>query len=247
MENVRAENGITMSPASGILIAIGLFMVYSGVQAMVAALYAFWPEIQGGQVDDLALRSADIAFNGDALGIAGIVSGIFGISMIFLLTVMRKGNDYKQQLGLRKPGIKPTLFWLAVVVSLGVVLELVGQQFGIFQSDFMEKIWNNTTHFSWLFIAVCVMAPIFEELLFRGLFLDALCRTNVGTHGAVLISSMLFAVVHLQYDWTVLIAIVVLGMVLGYSRIYSRSLFIPLILHLLNNTFAFLLSHHQFG
>lgn len=236
-----------MSPASGILIAIGIFMIYSGVQAVVAATYAFWPEIQSGQMEDISKRVADIAFNGNALGLAGMVSGIFGIGVIMLLVMTRKGNDYKLQLDLKAPSIKSVLLWLGVVVVLGLALEFIGQQFGIFQSDFMEKLWNNTTHFSWLFIAVCIMAPIFEELLFRGVLLDALCRTSIGIHGSVLITSLLFAVVHLQYDWTVLIAILLLGMILGYSRLYSQSLYVPILLHFVNNTLTFVLSYYEFG
>ena len=111
----------------------------------------------------------------------------------------------------------------------------------------MKSVWNNTTNFTWLFIAVCLMAPIFEELLFRGLLLDALDRTGMGIHAAAFVSSIAFAVVHLQYEWSIMMAIVLLGMVLAYSRTYSRSLYVPIILHFVNNTLTFAFTFYELG
>ncbi len=244
----QSERRVTMSPGGGILIAFGIFLTYSGVQAVIAMVYGFWPQIKsGGLNDDFEANIEQIAYNGDAIGIAGIASGLFGIALILFLTKRWKGNDFKLQLGLHTPAIRSILIWLAAVVVLVLGLEFIGQQFDLFQSDFMERIWNNTTHYSWLFVAVCIMAPVFEELLFRGILLDALNRTPLGMHGAALLSSVLFAVVHLQYDWSIMVAIVFLGLVLAYSRFYSRSLYVPIILHFFNNTLTFVLISFDLG
>jgi len=238
-----SEQKVTMSPASGILIAFGIFCIYSGVQAVIAVVYGLWPQIQSGEMgDDFNSKIENIAYNGDAIGVAGTLSGGFGIALLLLIVIKWKANNFKLQLGLFTPNIKSILIWLVAVVVLGMGLEFVGQQFDLFQSDFMEQIWNNTTHYSWLFVAVALIAPVFEELLFRGLLLDSLDRIGLRMHGAAIVSSVLFAVVHLQYDWSIMIAITLLGMVLAYSRYYSRSLYVPIILHFVNNTLTFILT-----
>ncbi len=82
-------------------------------------------------------------------------------------------------------------------------------------------------------LVVSVMAPIFEEFLFRGFLLASLSR-YLSTGVAIAISAVAFAAVHLNLaDF---IPLTVLGVVLGivYSR--SRNLLAPVILHSLWNT-----------
>jgi membrane protease YdiL (CAAX protease family) len=78
------------------------------------------------------------------------------------------------------------------------------------------------------FIVVAVAAPIFEEFLFRGFFLTSLTR-YLPTWGAILLSSVTFAVAHLNFSD--LIPLTMLGMVLGFTYSRSRNLLTPMILH----------------
>ena len=40
---------------------------------------------------------------------------------------------------------------------------------------------------------------------------------------------------HMQYDWTVMLLILPMGIVLGYARSRSGSIWVPIVLHMLNN------------
>ena len=77
-------------------------------------------------------------------------------------------------------------------------------------------------------LVVSVMAPLFEETLFRGFLLPSLTRV-MPMWGAIAISAVLFAVVHLNVSD--LLPLTTLGIVLGivYSR--SRNLLAPMLLH----------------
>ena len=81
-------------------------------------------------------------------------------------------------------------------------------------------------------ILFAVTVPIIEELLFRGLLLDALSETY-GTWTSIFISSVIFAVLHispigiLNAFWG--------GMIYGYLRIKTNSLWPGIILHALWN------------
>ncbi|MBD1806741.1 CPBP family intramembrane metalloprotease [Microcoleus sp. FACHB-SPT15] len=78
------------------------------------------------------------------------------------------------------------------------------------------------------FLTACVAAPIFEEIIFRGFLLPSLTR-YVPVWGAILASSLLFAIAHLSLSEVLPLA--TLGMVLGivYSR--SRNLLASMLLH----------------
>ncbi len=88
-------------------------------------------------------------------------------------------------------------------------------------------------------ISVVIIAPIAEEFLFRGFLYSQLKRTKLGPWGAITISSLLWTVIHFQYEILILVFVFIFGLFLGYMRMAYRSLSLPIILHGLNNTFAF--------
>ncbi|MFX6031676.1 CPBP family intramembrane glutamic endopeptidase, partial [Acinetobacter baumannii] len=54
----------------------------------------------------------------------------------------------------------------------------------------------------WLLVlAFCVAAPISEELLARGFLYRGWSESFLGVPGAILLSSLVWTIVHLQYDW----------------------------------------------
>ena len=97
----------------------------------------------------------------------------------------------------------------------------------------------------WLRILVvafaAVITPVFEELLFRGLFQTMLRNFGVGPWRSIILTSIIFAALHPMMH---LPALLVLSVCIGYSYEKSGSLFRPIIIHLLFNaisiTFALL-------
>ena len=49
-------------------------------------------------------------------------------------------------------------------------------------------------------ISVIIVAPIIEEFLFRGFLYSQLARTRLGGWGSVCLSSLLWTIIHFQYD-----------------------------------------------
>jgi len=78
-----------------------------------------------------------------------------------------------------------------------------------------------------------VLAPLLEEVVFRGFLLASLTKW-LPTPGAVLFSSVLFGLAHLApRDF---VELVVLGMVLGFSYARTRNLLTPMMIHSLWNS-----------
>ena len=96
------------------------------------------------------------------------------------------------------------------------------------------------TGFIIFIIAVVVVAPIGEEILFRGFLQQFLEQYWKDSTKAVLITSLFFALIHLNPYW--IIQIYFLGLILGFLAWRTRSVVPSLILHGLNNSMAIILS-----
>jgi membrane protease YdiL (CAAX protease family) len=90
-------------------------------------------------------------------------------------------------------------------------------------------------------LVVCV-APFVEELVFRGVLLSGLAsRMRIGW--AMLVSAIVFGCVHLpdfKFAWYPVPALILLGLVLAWLRVRTRSLWPSITLHAANNFFAVL-------
>lgn len=89
------------------------------------------------------------------------------------------------------------------------------------------------------FFAIAIAAPLVEELLFRGLLQNALAK-KMPIWGAILLSSLVFAAVHLQpYAIPGLMS---LSIAFGYLYHRTGSLRMNILLHMANNAAALLLT-----
>ena len=82
-----------------------------------------------------------------------------------------------------------------------------------------------------LLLGILVAAPVSEELFFRGFLLRGWAASRLGTAGAVVLTSAIWAVVHTQYDWITVGQIFGLGLLLGWLRLRSGSTVLTIVLH----------------
>jgi membrane protease YdiL (CAAX protease family) len=94
-------------------------------------------------------------------------------------------------------------------------------------------------------LLVVFLAPLVEEIIFRGFLQKFLEERWRDITRAVLVTSLFFAVIHLNPFW--LIQIYFLGLILGYLAWFTGSIFPPLILHAVNNAFALTLENVPAG
>ena len=87
---------------------------------------------------------------------------------------------------------------------------------------------------------IAFMAAIGEELLFRGLIQEVIARATKNVHVAVWLTAILFSVIHLQFFG--FFPRMMLGALLGYLFVWSRSLWIPILAHFANNGMAVLIA-----
>jgi membrane protease YdiL (CAAX protease family) len=91
----------------------------------------------------------------------------------------------------------------------------------------------------WLLVlAFCVAAPVSEELFARGFLYRGWSESFLRVPGAILLSSLVWTGLHLQYDWFFLCEVFSIGLLLGYLRYRFNSTWLTIVLHGLNNLAA---------
>jgi uncharacterized protein len=86
-----------------------------------------------------------------------------------------------------------------------------------------------------LWLALIVVAPVGEELLFRGFLFRGFVREPREALPGILAISLIWSLLHIQYDWFGASQVFALGMLLGYVRLYSGSTTLVIVLHMLLN------------
>jgi membrane protease YdiL (CAAX protease family) len=89
-----------------------------------------------------------------------------------------------------------------------------------------------------LVIAFCIAAPVSEELFARGFLYRGWSESFLGPAGAILLSSLVWTSLHLQYDWFFFGEVFSIGLLLGYLRYRFHSTWLTITVHGLNNLAA---------
>ena len=87
-------------------------------------------------------------------------------------------------------------------------------------------------------LALVVLAPLGEETLFRGFLFKGIAASRAGPVVAIFVSSVAWALLHVQYDWYGVVSIAVIGLFLGVVRYRTGSLLVTMLLHALANMVA---------
>ena len=112
--------------------------------------------------------------------------------------------------------------------------------------DFMLDVFKSARADGalWLLVlAFCAAAPITEELFARGFLYRGLSESFLGVPGAILVSSIVWTGLHLQYDWFFFGEVFCIGLWFGYIRYRSQSTWLTIVLHALNNLAAVVQSY----
>jgi hypothetical protein len=82
-----------------------------------------------------------------------------------------------------------------------------------------------------LLFAIVVVAPIFEEIFFRGFLFQGIRYSRLGPIGAIGVTSLLWAVIHLQYDIYGMATVFALGLLFGIARLRTDSIHLLMVMH----------------
>src|SRR5207244_9911328 len=123
----------------------------------------------------------------------------------------------------------------ALLIGIDLVTHLLGRDV---VPGFMVEVYKSARDSNSLvlfFIAVVIVAPISEEVAFRGFLFRGLSASWLGISGTLIATSAAWAAMHVQYDTFTLAQIFLIGLLLGWMRWASRSTLLTIMLHMLAN------------
>lgn len=125
---------------------------------------------------------------------------------------------------------------LALALGVNMVYHLALNRLGQIPvgQDFDELLGSMAA----VIMLICVEPALFEELFFRGVAWKAL-RHHMGPHATILVTSAMFGMAHIGVPLSVP-ALFFVGVVLGYVRLWSGGLVLPMTLHFLHNLYVVL-------
>ncbi len=221
--------------------SIGMILVFMlvsyGVGILVGFGYGAYLGVTGPDAvaGDQALEQALKAFVFSPAG----YFWLFFVQSAIMLPLVIWASHFKQQpwretLALKAVARPVIGFWLLVVCGCIVISMLVTTILDIQPGDMMQSV-AGSRHLG-LFLVIVFLVPVVEEVVFRGYLFRAWRYTKLGLRGTLVLTSVLFALMHGgQYPVIILAFLFLLSVLLGLAREKTGSIWPPVAMHVGNN------------
>lgn len=165
---------------------------------------------------DKFLQSLSVVQWAVVLSIAGVMAQGLGVMVVWQLS---SAGGARQVLSL---AAAPFGLFGHVVIALSVVLLLGAFAAGLTAAfpytGSVQPIQDFIKSDDWwiAIMPIAVGAPLFEEVLFRGFLFTAIVQSRLGAVGAILITTVIWALFHTGYVWQEMVIVGTFGFVLGW-------------------------------
>lgn len=173
-----------------------------------------------------------------SVGFGAFLGYVIQFSLVIIFGLFqRKIRSPKEtrllKFGLAKLDFVIILWGTIMVLATGVVIEPL---LNLFPETYLDRLGNIMAAGGWMMFTSIVIAPIMEEILFRGILQDALMR-KYGVFVGILIASAVFGIVHLIPQQVV--NAFMIGIVLGYIYYRTGALLPVILIHCINNAISY--------
>ncbi len=220
----------------GVFIFVAMFVGQIGAVVLVAAQRGLPMELASIQV--VGREPQTLALS--------VIMGLPATLLAVWLAIAIKKASFVDYLALHWPSWKQLLLGAVGLILLVLVWETMSRALGReatpgFMTDLLKSGRDKGAALLLLF-AFSVAAPMSEEVLARGFLFRGWSASFLGVPGAILLSSLVWTIVHLQYDLYFLAEVLAIGLWFGYMRYRANSLWLTIVLHALNNLTAVVLT-----
>ena len=224
----------------GVWATLGFTAAVAGAFILVESMVVVvWVVVGAASGRSVAPRSLET--NGLLLALATCVAGPVAIALTWLFARIRREMRVADYLALRPVSPKAVLKWATALLLLIMLSDMLTAWLGRpIVPEFMVRAYRTAGFVPLLGLALIVVAPLMEEVLFRGFLFEGVLHSRLGAGGAVGFTSLVWALTHVQYDAYGIATIFVSGLLLGYVRLKTGSLYATIFLHGLMNLVAML-------
>ena len=183
------------------------------------------------------------------------------VSLILVISAMIQGNDFSTIFGPALLISDALVIVLLLAIKYCSVKELVQKvpadvffislafgicgmfavellSSGVEIPNMLEEQFKQLAKTTSGFLAVCIIGPVMEEIMMRRVILKEMEKVTKSMWAGILISSAVFAVLHINPIQVVFA--MPAGIILGWLYCKTGSLLVPIGLHILNNTISFI-------
>jgi len=214
-------------------------VVFGAMFAGQMAVVAWFVLRQEGPLD---LAAAVHVLGGGLTISLSVITGLPAVLGALWLAIRISGMPFSDYLALRWPSWKSVAAGVIALAVLVLGWEILSRAVGRESTpEFMMDVLKSARADGvlWLLvIAFCIAAPISEEFFARGFLYRGWSETFLRVPGAIVLSSMVWTALHLQYDWFFFGEVFSIGLLLGYLRYRYQSTWLTVIVHGLNNLAA---------
>jgi len=171
-----------------------------------------------------------------------IASMLISMSMFFSVYFFIK-DKYKKNIfyGMFSKDINLNFIYTIIPIIIGTMMlnmlfnYLIPTSNDSTYNQFMIKVASNKSYITLFMIPIAIVAPITEELIFRGFLLRGIA-SNHKPIIAITVSAFLFSAIH--FNMAQIPNAFVLGVIFAFIMIHSRNIFYTIIYHAINNFFV---------
>jgi uncharacterized protein len=192
----------------------------------------FW--LHGGNWDSILLTPYD----GVLVTLFIVISNPIMVGLLALAVRLARAGE-REYFALQAPARRDLTLGIVCLVALiaasDALLYFTGRDL---VTPFQLQSYTTAAAAGWLpamLAAAILVAPAGEEAMFRGFLFRGWARSPRAVWPAIVAISALWAGLHIQYDWTGILQIFVIGLFLGWMRWRSGSLPLTFLLHALFN------------
>jgi len=193
-----------------------------------------------------ASTASDIFFFGSNDGTVVSLSIMIGCVLLVAISVLvirLRGGRVRQYLALKPFSFAVGMGMFGLLLLFMIISQALTYWFDETPLVFVDPLYQSVSSVWLLVVAMVIVAPLYEELIFRGVLWSAIAEQYTpqaasehrGAIVASLVTSLIFAVIHVQYGIYEIGTIVVLALIFCYARVKSGSLLLPMLLHVINN------------
>jgi len=167
-----------------------------------------------------------------------IHGGIIILILLFMYYKQRSNRHFLLSDDLRFIHLTVRFSIIALLTGLGLfILDTISSLY-ILHNDIQQQAQSlllqaNKEGFISTTLAICLLAPLMEEILFRGVLLPAFAYKNKQYIG-IISSAILFSLIHFSAEQAIILFIA--GVCFGLLRVKSNSIWPPFLAHCTNNT-----------
>ncbi len=187
--------------------------------------------------DTARIDVSDLATNGSLLAAATLFSAPPVLGLIYLLIAVRRYPVWKY-LALRWPAGKQIALSCAGLLGFVFLSDALSYLLGRPIAPEVMVTAYQTSIRPLLLIALLIGAPLVEEVIMRGFLFQGIASSRWGVGTAVFVSSIMWALLHVQYDRVGIATIFLMGVYLGVVRHLTASLPLTMLLHSVANLVA---------